>query len=220
MCVHACVWGLCVWLCVYIRWLSVCTVVGVVVWLYVWICCVCEGCLTVLVVVCVVSYVFHGQVYVAMLCAWERGCMIVSVVMCVWFYECRQCVVYVVMWLCVCLCGWVCVCVCVCSAYVAVWCQLTCLSSSLVCSLREDASGSYKAMTGITESLTFRLRWLCFSWRAFHWVFAWEENWARSLVSRTALQRAVTLSLISALALLPDPEQKHIPGPRKQRVNL
>lgn len=78
-------------------WLSVCTVVGVVAWLYVWICCVCEGFLTVLVVVCVVSYVFHGQVYVDMLCVCERGCIIVSVVMCVWFYECRQCVVCVVM---------------------------------------------------------------------------------------------------------------------------
>ena len=39
-------------------------------------------------------------------------------------------------------------------------------------------------------------------------------------MSRTALQWAVTLSLISALPLLPDPEQRHIPGPRKQRVNL
>lgn len=77
---------------------------GVVVWLYVWICCVCAGCLTVLVVVCVV-YVFCGQVYVDMLCVCERGCMIVLVltsvrgsisagsVLCVWSCDC------------VCLCG-------------------------------------------------------------------------------------------------------------------
>lgn len=53
-----------------------------------------------------------------------------------------------------CVCGhvtmcvsvWLSVCVCVCSAYVAVWCQLTCLFSSRVCRLREAASGSYKAM--------------------------------------------------------------------------
>ena len=68
LCVCMLVCGGCVCDCVYIWWLSVCTVVGVVVWLYVWMCCVCEGCLTVLVVVCVVSYVFHGQVYVDMLC--------------------------------------------------------------------------------------------------------------------------------------------------------
>ena len=74
------------------------------------------------------------------------GSMSAGSVLCVW--SCDY----------VCVCVVECVCVCVCSAYVAVWCQLTCLSSSLVCSLREDASGSYKAMTGITESLTFRLR--------------------------------------------------------------
>ena len=67
---------------------------------------------------------------------------------------CGHVTMCVSVWLSVC----VCVCVCVCSAYVAVWCQLTCLSSSWVCSLREAASGPYKAMTGITESLTFRLR--------------------------------------------------------------
>ena len=74
---------------------------------------VCEGCLTVLVVVYVVSYVFCGQVYVDMLCVCERGCMIVLVVtgvcgsmsvgsvLCVWSRD----------YVCVCMVERVCMCV-------------------------------------------------------------------------------------------------------------
>lgn len=51
-----------------------------------------------------------------------------------------------------CVSVWLIVCVCVCSAYVAIWCQLTCLFSLWVCRHREAASGSYKAMTGITQN--------------------------------------------------------------------
>lgn len=95
---------------------------GVAVWLYMWICCVCAGCWTVLVVVCVVSYVFCGQVYVDMLCVCEKGCMIVLVltcvcgsisagsVLCVWSCD----------YVCVCVVDRVCMCVqCICSYMVS-----------------------------------------------------------------------------------------------------
>lgn len=100
---------------------------------------------------CVCSLCFlWSSVCGYVVCVWERVYDCVSTYECAWFYKCRQCVVCVVMWLCVSV--WLIVCVCVCSAYVAVWCQLTCLFSSRLCRHREAASGSYKAMTGITQN--------------------------------------------------------------------